>query len=77
MCLSVHAHASVWGMCVCALFEIKAKVVFFLHFISHTPKDAASPSINSEVRRNRFFASSAWGFLISQPKDLKADKTEN
>lgn len=72
-------HTRACGVCVhmCALFDIKAKVVFFLHFIFHIPKDAAFPSINSEVRRNRFFASCAWGFLITQPKDLKADKTEN
>lgn len=68
-----------WVVCVhvCALFDIKAKVVFFLHFISHIPNDAASPSINSEVRKNRFFASCAGGFLIPRPRDLRADKTEN
>lgn len=57
-CVSVRACTCERVVCVrahvCALFDIKATVVFFLHFISHIPNDAASPRINSEVRRNRF-----------------------
>lgn len=44
-CVSVRACTRERVVCVCvhvcALFDIKATVVFFLHFISHIPNDAA------------------------------------